>query len=103
MSKGGGPILGGRLLPKYLTIEAQRGPSSEELNVTLLKKRLWFCLIRWQRLGKGFAQKTCALESEDLISASFCDAFSAKAAGTLPKRASSLQRLVVQLFKQDVA
>ena len=54
-------------------------------------------------LGKSLVQKTGALESEDLISASFCDAFSSKAAGTLTKCASSLQRLVVQLYKQGVA
>ena len=54
-------------------------------------------------LGKGLVQKTGALEAEDQISASFCDAFSSKAAGTLTKRASSLQRLVVQLYRQGVA
>eukprot|EP00439_Symbiodinium_sp_Y106_P035929 s7021_g4.t1 len=54
-------------------------------------------------LGKGLVQKTGALEDEDQISASFCDAFSSKAAGTLTKRASSLQRLVVQLYRQGVA
>ena len=48
-------------------------------------------------LGRSLVQKTGALES------GFCDAFSTKATGTLTKRAGSLQRLVVQLYKQDVA
>ena len=54
-------------------------------------------------LGKSLVQQTGALETEEVISSSFCDAFSSKAAGTLTKRAGSLQRLVVQLYKQDVA
>ena len=54
-------------------------------------------------LGKSLVQQTGALETEEVISSSFCDAFSSKAAGTLTKRAGSLQRLVVQLYKQEVA
>ncbi|CAE7230241.1 unnamed protein product [Symbiodinium sp. CCMP2592] len=54
-------------------------------------------------LGKSLVQKTGALETEEIIAASFSDAFSSKSAGTLTKRAGSLQRLVVQLYKQGVA
>ncbi|CAE6973331.1 unnamed protein product [Symbiodinium natans] len=53
-------------------------------------------------LGRHLMLKTGELEDEDLVAASFCDAFAQKAAGTLTKRAGSLHRLVVQLFKQGV-
>ncbi|CAE7224910.1 unnamed protein product [Symbiodinium natans] len=53
-------------------------------------------------LGRHLMLKTGELEDEDLVAASFCDAVAQKAAGTLTKRAGSLHRLVVQLFKQGV-
>ena len=53
-------------------------------------------------LGESLVQKTGALEDDDTIASSFCDAFSSKASGTLTKRAGSLQKLVVQLYKQGV-
>ncbi|CAE7659309.1 unnamed protein product [Symbiodinium necroappetens] len=53
-------------------------------------------------LGLSLVKQTGALEADEVVSASFCDAFSAKAAGTLTKRASSLQRLVLQLYNQGV-
>ena len=53
-------------------------------------------------LGLSLVKQTGALEADEVVSASFCDAFSAKAAGTLTKRASSLQRLVLQLYSQGV-
>lgn len=54
-------------------------------------------------LGKSLVRQTGSLEAEEIIAASFSDAFSNKSSGTLTKRAGSLQRLVVQLYKQDVA
>ena len=53
-------------------------------------------------LGLSLVDKTGALEADEVVSASFCDAFSSKAAGTLTKRAASLQRLVLQLYNQGV-
>ena len=53
-------------------------------------------------LGRHLMPKTGELENKDLVAASFCDAFAQKAAVTLTKRAGSLHRPVVQLFKQGV-
>ncbi|CAE7239638.1 unnamed protein product [Symbiodinium sp. CCMP2456] len=54
-------------------------------------------------LGKSLVRQTGSWETEEIIAASFSDAFSNKSSGTLTKRAGSLQRLVLQLYKQDVA
>ncbi|CAE7461664.1 unnamed protein product, partial [Symbiodinium sp. CCMP2456] len=53
-------------------------------------------------LGLSLVRQTGALESDEVVAANFCDAFSAKASGTPTKRASSLQRLVLQLYRQNV-